>query len=58
MCLYNVTGNQVLVRRPNVELRCFLTLLLPWHFLTLFIAIFITEEATGDGWEELPTKGS
>ena len=59
MFLYNVRGNQVLaVRRPNVVLHCLLTLLLPWHFSTLFIAIFITEEATGDGWEELSTKGS
>ena len=35
--------------QPNFVLRCLLTLLLPWHFLSLFIASFITVEATGDG---------
>ena len=50
VCLYNVTEEiKIWWEGQTLAVHCLLTLLLPWHFLTLFIASFITLEATGDG---------
>ena len=59
VCLYNVTEEiKFWWDNQTLAVCCLLNLLPRWHFSTLFIGIFITEEATGDGWEELSTKGS